>query len=116
MAHMKPVADHFVAYIVETDHGTEIIPESLCGTIDLSGTELLDEDAQSILEFTEGSRIRSVDDVERKEGWYSRLSAPGYLDCTAWQGPYATEAEALAAVQEAFDVDANGDDADDTIG
>ena len=33
--------------------------------------------------------------AERHEGWYSRLSAPGYLDCTDWSGPFTTEQEAL---------------------
>lgn len=28
-------------------------------------------------------------------GWYCRLSAPGYLDCTDWSGPYESEADAL---------------------
>lgn len=35
-------------------------------------------------------------------GWYSRLSAPGYLDCTEWQGPYATEDEALEGLYETY--------------
>lgn len=26
--------------------------------------------------------------------WFARLSAPGYMDCTDWSGPYDTEAEA----------------------
>jgi hypothetical protein len=42
-------------------------------------------------------------------GWYARLSADGYLDCTDWQGPYATADEALDAVKEQFDVDDNGE-------
>lgn len=28
------------------------------------------------------------------EGFYSRLSAPGYLDCTDWLGPFKTEKQA----------------------
>jgi len=31
-------------------------------------------------------------------GWYFRLSAPGYLDCTDWTGPYETEEEANEAL------------------
>jgi hypothetical protein len=27
-------------------------------------------------------------------GWYGRLSAPGYMDCTDWAGPFESEAEA----------------------
>ena len=31
MAFMKPVAEYFTAYRVETEDGVEIVPESLCG-------------------------------------------------------------------------------------
>ena len=41
-------------------------------------------------------------------GFYSRLSAPGYLDCTEWNGPFKTEAEALTYVMDFYDVDENG--------
>ena len=37
-----------------------------------------------------------IDDVETVTGWFARLSAPGYLDCTEWQGPYETREEAIA--------------------
>lgn len=31
-------------------------------------------------------------------GWYSRLSAPGFLDCTEWDGPHATQYLAMEAL------------------
>jgi hypothetical protein len=34
---------------------------------------------------------------EWDSGWYFRLSAPGYLDCTGWSGPFDTEEEAVEA-------------------
>ena len=43
-----------------------------------------------------------TDDPTAKAGWYSRLSAPGYLDCTDWQGPYSCEDEALEALYETY--------------
>lgn len=43
-------------------------------------------------------------------GWYARLSAPGYLDCTDWSGPFKTEEEALQYVMELYDVDEHGDE------
>lgn len=49
--------------------------------------------------------LASCDDVELPEnaaGWYSRLSAPGYLDCTEWSGPYETEDEALEDLFEMY--------------
>ena len=37
------------------------------------------------------------DDAEIAEaGIYYRLSAPGYLDCTDWSGPFETVEEAVA--------------------
>lgn len=43
-----------------------------------------------------------VDDASRIEdeviGWLSRLSAPGYLDCTDWLGPFETMDDALVAL------------------
>lgn len=41
---------------------------------------------------------------EFPEGWYARLSAPGYLDCSDWHGPFKTEAEALDELVEQYDL------------
>ena len=43
-----------------------------------------------------------TDDPTAKAGWYSRLSAPGYMDCTEWQGPYSCENEAFEALYDTF--------------
>lgn len=45
-----------------------------------------------------------------KMAWYSRLSAPGYLDCTDWSGPFKTEKEALQYIMDFYNVDADGND------
>jgi hypothetical protein len=99
MAHMKPVAEHFAAYHVETNCGTEIVPEDTVNGVAFEST------GDALLIYCEGSRIEGV---ERHEGWYGRLSAPGYLDAPEWHGPFDTEAEALASVKEMFDVDDAG--------
>lgn len=109
MAFMHPVAEHFAAYHVETNCGTEIVPEDVCGSINASA--LRADDLERLYDYLEGTDVTGV---ERKEGWYARLSAPGYLDCTSWDGPYATEEEALEAVKEQYDVDDNGDDASES--
>jgi hypothetical protein len=31
---------------------------------------------------------------EREEGFFARMSAPGYMDCTEWSGPFKTCEEA----------------------
>ena len=105
MAFMRPVAERFAAYHVETSHGTEIVPEDACGSINASN--LGDNDLESLYQYLEGDKIEGV---ERKEGWYASLSAPGYMDHTEWDGPYDTAELAIAAVKEFYEVDDNGDD------
>ena len=53
------------------------------------------------------------DEIEPEAGWYSRLSASGYMDCTDWSGPFETEQEALDYIMDLFEVDENGDDLED---
>jgi hypothetical protein len=53
--------------------------------------------------------IESEDEKLSGPGWYGRLSAPGYLDCTDWTGPHSTEDEAAEALFELY-----GDDFDPT--
>ena len=36
--------------------------------------------------------------------WFGRLSAPGYLDCTEWSGPFDTEKEAMDNLIELYDL------------
>lgn len=38
-------------------------------------------------------------------GYFARLTAPGYMDCTDWAGPYDTLEEARAYILETYDVD-----------
>lgn len=43
--------------------------------------------------------------VETQEGWFCRLSAPGYTDCTEWSGPFLTLSLAKAEIARVFEVD-----------
>lgn len=52
--------------------------------------------------LTEQEAQEYTDDPEARPGYYSRLSAPGYMDCTDWQGPYHTPEEALEGLYETF--------------
>ena len=47
---------------------------------------------------------------QRCSGWCSRLSAPGYLDCTEWMGPYEEERQAIEDCCELYSVDEDGND------
>jgi hypothetical protein len=109
MGFMRPVAEKMVMYHVETSCGTELVPEDVCGVLTIDGDGMLDMHSRAALQsYCEGN-IGPRSYTERREGWYGRLSAPDYLDCTSWDGPYATADEALQAVQDEYEVDENGD-------
>lgn len=38
-------------------------------------------------------------------GWYCRLSAPGYLDCTDWEGRFGTEADAIKHLVTTYSIE-----------
>lgn len=40
---------------------------------------------------------------EPEHGWCARLSAPGYMDCTEWCGPFDTVEEAAEALLDMFE-------------
>lgn len=93
MPHMMPDIGHFSVYQVETTCGTECVPVDVVGR------------ASNLQYYVEGKLL----DVEPElvTGWFARLSAPGYLDCTEWSGPYSTEQEARDYITDQFDVDAD---------
>ena len=42
------------------------------------------------------------------EGWYSRLTAPGYMDSTDWLGPFPNLFRAIREVCRLYEVDLDG--------
>src|ERR1700682_5695147 len=108
MAFMQPTAEYMAVYHVETEYGTELIHEMVCGDI----LHVPDAGRPALKDYCQGDVYSRFFAVERKVGWYGRLSAPGYLDCTEWDGPHPTERAALEAVKEAYGVKDNGDDED----
>lgn len=46
----------------------------------------------------DGATEEDVEKIEDK--WFCRLSAPGYMDCTDWDGPYDNQREAFNALEE----------------
>lgn len=99
MAFMQKQAERFKAWQVETSIGGECVPFELVGN-----------DLTAIGQYCEGKPRESDDsiDAELVEGWFCRLSAPGYMDCTEWHGPYETEQEAMEALNGMY-----GDDEDE---
>lgn len=57
---------------------------------------------------TEAAEITG--DASEGPGCFARLSAPGYLDCTEWSGPFDQYWKALRYVCELYEVDAHGYD------
>jgi hypothetical protein len=51
---------------------------------------------------SEHSKEATIEPVTDK--WFYRLSAPGYLDCTEWTGPFDTIGEAKSDLVECYDV------------
>lgn len=101
MSFMQHQIEHFSAYLCETTHGTEIVPCSLFTCT---------PETEDIAEFLEGELVTDEDGAmfEPVIGWYARLSAPGYLDCTDWSGPFTTADEAKLYLTEMY-----GDDDDE---
>lgn len=95
MAFMIPQYDNGQFETYENEQGeSTTIPT---GT--LSASEL-DELGLSLTDHTLGK-------------WYCRLSAPGYMDCTEWAGPFDTIEDARGYIMDQYDVDPDtGDDLD----
>lgn len=112
MSFMQPEIWQESYYSLETNHGPEIIPVDVCGTLSPCG-HIEDEDVcQDCLrdhfgDYTEGDKIYSA---ELTDGWLYRLSAPGYMDCTD-TGSADTEAEAISELLAIYGND-NGDPED----
>ena len=51
-----------------------------------------------------------LEDIEIETGWISRLSAPGYLDCTGWSGVYKSEKEAIREIRDLYDIEQERDE------
>jgi hypothetical protein len=79
------------------------------GTNSCGASEVF-EDAASALEYALATTPRGWNMpagvlVECERGVFCRLSAPGYMDCTDWMGPYNTHSEARAAIAGFYEVD-----------
>ena len=67
--------------------GTTLVPGDLVGA---------EPEVSDFEDYIEGS----PESFEKETGWFARLSAPGYLDATDWDGPFATEVQARRHVED----------------
>ena len=68
------------------------------------GTEVAyfdDQEARDCCQPEFGDILDDDDDSDQS-GYYARLSAPGYLDCTDWLGPFGTSDEAYEELAETY--------------
>jgi hypothetical protein len=108
MAFMKLDVQQFSAYRVETNCGSEIVPTALIGELDVEDDGSIAESCANLSELEQYCEGTKIDSVEKVTGYFARLSAPGYMDCTEWDGPHETREAALLSVREMYDVDADG--------
>ena len=71
---------------------------------DCSNLTYYPADGFSKNEVAQHERI-DVDEVCSDTGWWTRLSADGYLDTTEWSGPYDTADEARRHIFDTYEVD-----------
>lgn len=113
MSHLQPQAVYDLFLVCETTGGVEMFPADLVGVeepfpeVILStdaSTDPVDADMVGRMEpyLNHGYELLSVECVK---GWFARLSAPGYMDCTEWCGPFPSEDAALAHLEEMYGED-----------
>lgn len=61
-----------------------------------------DADAREYCQPEYGISDYEEPSTDDQSGYYARLSAPGYLDCTEWSGPFSTEDEAYESLVEMY--------------
>lgn len=101
--HMQPVIEHGDYFEVETSNGTEYVPADVVGSLGFKVIHaaggfydaeyaLWSQIVAALSPYVEGF---SIERVEPRRGWLARMSAPGYMDCTAWTA-HETEEDARA--------------------
>jgi len=88
--------------VTAVEYGTFYVGETTEGTVILHPDVF--EIEREHYQLLNGKRWR------KEPGWYGRLSASGYLDCTDWSGPYSSEDEADEALNDMYDGEPLEDD------
>lgn len=102
---MQPQIIHDAMWRIETTFGTELVPADVVGA---------QATADDLRDYLEGDARDN--EPELVEGFFARLSAPGYMDCTEWAGPFSSETEARDYIKSTYDVDPEtGDDLEEEI-
>lgn len=107
MAHFqREVTEKIQGWRVETNEGTSFVPGFVVSVPEILARDvtLTTEDDADLFEMLAG-RLRDyvaghcVQEIEVIRGYFARLSAPGYLDCTEWCA-YDTLKEARESLRD----------------
>ena len=117
---MKPQIEFGEWLEVDGACGIEAIPADLIGGVSWMkndvdyDTDCMEEDSglRNVLDALEDfieSNIYDVTSVQLIEGYGARLSAPGYMDCTAWT-VFKTRDEAEEFLREEYEIEEEMED------
>ena len=95
MSFLRPQVRRMEVWQVETTHGTEIVPKDLAG------------DKDAVAQYCEG-KVLERQEIESVHGWFGRLSAAGYTDCTGWSGPFRSNVATLEYLIEMYGEEVGG--------
>lgn len=88
MAFMQIATTQDTWYLVEHRYGSDYVPASVCGDLDIPKGEEFDSDSPKWAELVAAVRDYCEGKPEAieciGEQWAARYSAPGYMDCTEW--------------------------------
>lgn len=99
---MQPQVYKGEYFKVDTSEGTEIVPVDVVG-------RTMNAHVDALLNYLEGRPTDPEEVCEVHSGWLARMSAPGYMDCTAWTA-HASESEATKYLTDMYGGDDEGDD------
>lgn len=94
---------------VETFHGKMMQFDGRNG-IDIVPLDVADITRDALMRESKGFPIEE----SVISGWFARYSAPGYLDCTDWDGPHKSEDAAIESVKSQYGDDDESDDETDS--
>lgn len=92
MAHMRPHYENTTMWMLTRPNGD---------------SELFDVCEHACYEIERDIDIGNGESyiITCQQGWFARLSADGYLDCTDWGGPFYSEEGARGYIVDTYEVD-----------
>ena len=92
MPHMIPHYEHTRKWLLEQPNGESHLFDDI-----YDATNNIHEDK----EIGDGEQYT----ITCQHGWFARLSADGYMDCTDWGGPFSSEEIARDYIADNYEVD-----------